>query len=89
VDQTSGKAHNRIGSRALKLTAVPAGIRFPHATLAIQLTRRRRSLSGRRWHTETVYAITDLTYHQVRADHLADALRGHWGIENRLHWVVT
>lgn len=87
ADQTSGKAHGRIESRALKLTAVPAGIGFPHAELALQLTRRRRSLSGRRWHTEIVYAITDLTYHQIRADQLADALRGHWGIENRLHWV--
>ncbi len=28
-----------------------------------------------------------LTHHQARASQLADALRAHWGIENRLHWI--
>jgi predicted transposase YbfD/YdcC len=28
-----------------------------------------------------------MTYHQIRADQIADAIRGHWGIENRLHWI--
>jgi predicted transposase YbfD/YdcC len=38
-------------------------------------------------HTETVYAITDLTWPQIRANHLADAICGHWSIENRLHRI--
>ncbi|HEX2289211.1 MAG TPA: ISAs1 family transposase, partial [Pseudonocardiaceae bacterium] len=87
VDLTHDKGHGRIESRSLKLAAVPAGIAFPHAYLAIQLTRRRRPLSSGKWHTETVYAITDMTWAQIRADHLAEAIRGHWGIENRLHWI--
>lgn len=61
--------------------------RVSHARLAIQITRRRRSLTSRKWHTETVYAITDMTYKQIRTDQIADAIRGHWGIENRLHWI--
>ena len=32
-------------------------------------------------------AITDLELHQARPDELATWLRGHWHIENRLHWV--
>jgi predicted transposase YbfD/YdcC len=87
VDLTCDKGHGRIESRSLKLAAVPAGIGFPHAHLAIQLTRRRRSPTSRKWHTETVYAITDLTWNQIRADHLAETIRGHWSIENRLHWI--
>ena len=87
VERTHDKGHGRIESRSLKLTAVPAGIGFPHAHLAIQLTRRRRSLTRGKWHTETIYAITDLTWTQIRADHLAEAIRGHWSIENRLHWI--
>ena len=62
-------------------------IGFPHARLAIQLTRRRRCLTSRQWRTETIYAVSDLTWADVRADQLADAIRGHWGIENRLHWI--
>jgi predicted transposase YbfD/YdcC len=87
VERTHDKGHGRIESRSLKLAAVPAGIGFPHAQLAIQLTRRRQSMTSGKRHTETVYAITDLTWPQIRANHLADAIRGHRSIENRLHWI--
>lgn len=53
----------------------------------IHPTRRRRSPTSRKWHTATVYAITDLTWNQIRADHLAETIRGHWSIENRLHGI--
>ena len=52
--------------------------------------RRRRPLNGknsRKWSTETVYAITSLTVIQARPADLARFVRGHWGIEDRLHWV--
>lgn len=87
VDVTHDKGHGRIESRTVKLTTVGAGIGFGHARLAIQLTRRRRSQTSGRCHTETVYAVTDLTWADIRADQIADAIRGHWGIENRLHWI--
>ena len=87
VNLTQDKGHGRIESRTVKLTAVRAVIGFPHARLAIQLTRRRRLLTRTSHHTETVYAITDLTWDEIRADQLAETIRGHWGIENRLHWI--
>lgn len=87
ADRTHDKGHGRVETRTVKLVEVDAGIAFPHARLAIQIARRRRSLRTRRWQTETVYAITDLTLHDIGADELADALRGHWAIENRLHWI--
>ncbi len=87
ADATTDKAHGRHERRTLKLTAVTAGIGFPHAALALQITRRSRPLRGGRWRTETVYAITDLTADQTNPVEVADAARGHWGIENRLHWV--
>jgi hypothetical protein len=49
--------------------------------------RRRRPLTSRTWHTETVYAITDMTWRDIRADQITEAIRRHWGIENRLHWI--
>ena len=61
---------------------------FPHAVQAIQIVRRRRPLKGKkRWSTETVYAITSLTPAQAGPAGLAAIIRGHWAIENSLHWV--
>jgi len=88
--QASDKGHGRAERRTLKITAVAAGLAFPHAAQAIQIVRRRRPLTGknsRKWSTETVYAITSLTVIQARPADLARILRGHWGIEDRLHWV--
>lgn len=87
VDVTHDKGHGRIETRSLKCAAVTTGLGFPHARLAIELTRRRRWLTSRKQRTETVYAITDLTFDQIRADQIAETIRGHWGIENRLHWI--
>ena len=89
-------AHGRREIRTLKVVTIAAsidgGIAFPHAAQAIQVTRRTRPVSARtgrkgRWRTETLYAITDLAPHQARPDELAGWIRGHWQIENGLHWV--
>lgn len=85
-----GNAHGRREIRTLKVVTIAAGIAFPHAAQAIQVTRKTRPLRAanpRLWRTETVYAITDLRPHQARPDELARWLRGHWHIENKLHWV--
>lgn len=84
--------HGRREIRVLKVVTIAAGIAFPHARQAIQVIRRTRPISARtgrkgRWHTETIYAITDLAPHQARPDELAAWIRGHWQIENGLHWV--
>jgi predicted transposase YbfD/YdcC len=47
---------------------------------------RRRKLKGK-WSTETCYAVTSLTVTQASHARLAAIIRGHWGIEDRLHWV--
>ena len=37
--------------------------------------------------TEVVYGITSLSREQADAEKLLALNRGHWGIENKLHWV--
>ena len=64
-----------------------AGLAFPHAAQAIQIVRRRRPLNSNKRTAETVYAITSLTAIQARPAGLAAIIRGHWLIEDRLHWV--
>ena len=45
------------------------------------------------WHqatclaSRTIYAITSLTATQARPAELAAIIRGHWLVEDRLHWV--
>jgi predicted transposase YbfD/YdcC len=36
---------------------------------------------------EVQYAITSLSPQRASATHLLALWRGHWGIENRLHWI--
>jgi predicted transposase YbfD/YdcC len=88
ADQVRGREHGRVETRTLQLCAIAAGIEFPHARLAARITRRRRPTNGTmQWATETVYAVTSLGFADIRAHHLAEIIRGHWHIENRLHWV--
>src|SRR5579875_3291873 len=79
------RGHGRTERRTLKVTSVTAGLAFPHAAQAIQITRRR-TVKGK-WSRETCYAVTSLTLTQATYGQLAAIIRGHWGIEDRLHWV--
>jgi predicted transposase YbfD/YdcC len=81
------RGHGRDERRTLKVTAVAAGLAFPHAAQAIQIVRRRKLAGKKKWSRETVYAITSLTATQASPAELAAIIRGHWMIEDRLHWV--
>lgn len=81
-----GRAHGRVETRTVKAVTVRAGILFPHATQAVQVVRRRRTRAGT-WRTETAYAVTSLAAHQAGPADLGAAVRGHWHVENKLHWV--
>jgi predicted transposase YbfD/YdcC len=86
ADEHHDRGHGRVETRRVKITAVGAGIGFPHARLAIQIQRRRRPIGSTTWTTETVYAVTSLSWSHARPDLVADAIRGHWRVES-LHWI--
>jgi predicted transposase YbfD/YdcC len=79
------RGHGRHERRTLKVTAVARGLAFPHAAQALQIVRRRK-VKGK-WSRETCYAVTSLSITQATPTGLAAITRGHWGIEDRLHWV--
>jgi predicted transposase YbfD/YdcC len=88
TDRDTTRGHGRREIRTLKILSISTGIDFPNAAQAIQIWRRRRRLDQpTRFTTETVYAITDLLVHQAKPMQLADWIRGHWSIENKIHWV--
>lgn len=67
--------------------SIDAGILFPYAAPAIQITRKVRRLKSRKWRSDTVHAITDLAALQASGQQLNAWLRGLWCIGNKLHWV--
>ena len=81
ADRQRGRGHGREEHRTLRAATIAAGLAFPHAAQAICLTRRVRPLSGGKWRTVTVYAVTSLTVTQATPVQLAGWIRGHWQIE--------
>jgi len=77
--------HGRRATRTLKVTDVPDWITFTGAAQIAQL-RRTTTRRGRR-SVEVVYLITSADRATAPATVLAAWVQGHWGIENRLHWV--
>ena len=75
--------HGRRTRRTIKVALVPAWIEFAGAAQVAQL-RRTVTRNGKKT-VEVVYLITS----DRNADPatLAAWVRGHWEIENRLHWV--
>jgi predicted transposase YbfD/YdcC len=88
LDRTRDRGHGRVELRTLKVVTVHR-FGFPHTAQVIQVTRKTRDLhtNPRRWRTVVVYAITSLAFAQAGPARLADLLRGHWAIENGLHYV--
>jgi predicted transposase YbfD/YdcC len=86
LDRTRDRAHGRVELRTLKAVSV-GGFGFPYAAQVVQVTRKTRELGTRRWRTVVVYAVTSLAHAQAGPARLADLIRGHWAIENGLHYV--
>jgi predicted transposase YbfD/YdcC len=61
---------------------------FPGARLAIRLDREVRSLSGAVVLCESRYFITSLDPEVYTAKSLLDYVRGHWQVENSLHFIL-
>jgi hypothetical protein len=85
AEQTN-KGHGRVERRTLVTTTALKGFSdWPGLEQAFILTRQR-TVAGKTT-TETAYGITSLPREQADANILLQMTRGHWGIENRLHWV--
>jgi predicted transposase YbfD/YdcC len=83
-------ARDRHGDRhetrlLLASDALGAYLDWPHLGQVCATVRRITRKGATR--TETSYAITSLTPAAAGPRRLLDVWRGHWGIENRLHWV--
>jgi predicted transposase YbfD/YdcC len=78
------KNRGRIETRNVRVFEVSAEIQkdYPHSRSVIKVNRER-TIKGKK-SEEVVYYLSDLT---VPAKEFYDGIRGHWSIENKLHYV--
>jgi predicted transposase YbfD/YdcC len=77
--------HGRRIRRTIKVLAAPAWITFAAATQVAQI--RRTSTRAGKTTVEIVYVITSADHRAAPPATLAAWVQGHWGIENRTHWI--
>ena len=83
-------SHGRRVRRTIKAVEAPAWIDFPGAAQVVRIRRTRtvnKRGGGRRRTTEVVHLICSLPPTDAPPEQVASWARGHWAIENRLHWV--
>lgn len=98
VDAPAKAQHGRFERRILWALADPAqnarigdtgsvGQPWPHVQQVYRTARRRIRQRTGETETEVTYAITSLSTDQADANALLALVRGHWGIENKTHYV--
>lgn len=60
---------------------------FPYAAQVFAIHRETTEIVTNKLRSETVYGLTSLEPGRANPPRLLDLSRGHWSIENRLHWV--
>jgi predicted transposase YbfD/YdcC len=80
------RGHGRTEERILHAVAATA-TGFPGAAQVFRIIRYTGGLDGQRTRKEIVHGITNLGADKADADRLAVLVRGHWTIENAVHWV--
>jgi predicted transposase YbfD/YdcC len=79
------RGHGRRVRRTIKVTTAPTWITFPGAAQVAQV--RRTTTRAGKTTVEVVYVITSADHRAAPPHILATWVQGHWGIENRTHWV--
>jgi predicted transposase YbfD/YdcC len=82
---TIEKGHGRIEKRTLRTTTILTKHQdWAGLTQGFELVRERTE-QGKKT-TETVHGITSLSPQRAGPERLLELVRGHWGIENGLHY---
>jgi predicted transposase YbfD/YdcC len=85
--ETHEKGHGRIERRRLTSSCMLKGyIDWPYAEQVFRIERRFLRVTDGLVEEETNYGVTSLTHVEADAHRLLDLVRGHWGIENGLHY---
>lgn len=85
VQRVTTTGRGRRTTRTIRVLSAPAWIEFAGAAQIAQI-RRTVTIKGKKT-IETVYIVTSADPRTASPATLAGWVVGHWGIENRLHWV--
>jgi predicted transposase YbfD/YdcC len=80
------RGHGRI-KRWSTWTTGAAGVDFPYASQVAVIRREEFTLDGTRISKEYALVITSLSAARADAADIHTHVRGHWGIENKIHYV--
>jgi len=83
--RVTSTGHGRTATRTIKVVQAPAWVNFAGATQIAQV-RRTVTRAGKRT-VEVIYLITSADHMTAPPATLAAWVQGHWGIENKLHWI--
>jgi len=85
--QTIEKNRGRVETRRLTACSLlTESSDWPQLQQVFQVERRSLTIATGEVHRETVYGVTSLTADQASPEHLLALNRGHWLIENGLHY---
>jgi predicted transposase YbfD/YdcC len=85
--ETIEKGHGRIEERRLTATSQMKGyLKWPHLQQVFKIERRVEEISTGHRREEVSYGVTSLMREEASASRLMEIVRGHWGIENGLHY---
>ena len=86
--ETLDKGHGRIENRRIwTSTELKGYLEFPHHEQVVRIERTVTDLGGKLLRHEVVSGITSLTPEKADPKRLLQINRGHWAIENKLHYV--
>jgi hypothetical protein len=86
--ETVDKRHGRLEIRRIWTSPqLNDYVDFPHVAQVARIERRRQQVKTGKTETEVVYLVTSLPEQEAGPQRLLALNRGHWEIENRLHWV--
>ncbi len=86
--RTIDKAHGRLETRSIwTSTRLVEYIGIPHVRQCFTIRREVFHIKSRKITSETAYGITSLSPKKGSPERLLTANRGHWSIENRLHYI--
>ncbi|WP_159426061.1 ISAs1 family transposase [Streptomyces noursei] len=80
------RAHGQLERRTITVLTHD-GLDFPHVAQVARIYRTRTEIATGKQTREIIHVITDLTSQQAKPHQLAAAVRGHWAIENKIHYV--
>jgi predicted transposase YbfD/YdcC len=87
VHTTTGTGHGRTERRTIQVLPVGDEVRFPFAAQAFLIERYVTNHTTGATSAVAALGVTSLTPDHANPPQIASYVRGHWHIENRLHWV--